>query len=257
LPDTAVSIPRSKERGFALAIEFLKDWKPENPLFVPLYEDNSLLTEPSIVAVSSKEGVWTISTSEDPGGKMWTSSGPDIVAAHRLCALAKEAYKILQDTDVDARSVKRLFSHATDDYDIVIELDPTVLPRYYQDIDADELVWSKGRMGHAADGDAVSRPGFDPARMLFDDLQSTYSDTLKFFFDIYGGHRIGAIWLLDVSGIRPFRALGGFSSIPTTEGKFSKEKDKRDAVLLNRQSVLDEIERLGTGLIKKITVREK
>lgn len=106
LPDTAVSIPRSKERGFALVMEFLKNWKPENPLFVPLYEDNSPLTEPSVVAVSSKEGVWTISTSEDPGGKMWTSSGPDIVAAHRLCALAKEAYKILQDTDVDPRSVK-------------------------------------------------------------------------------------------------------------------------------------------------------
>ncbi|KAH0828604.1 Nrap protein [Lanmaoa asiatica] len=255
LPDAAVSIPRSKERGFALVIEFLKDWKPENPLFIPLYEDNSSLTEPSVVAVSSKEGVWTISTSEDPGGKMWTSSGPDVVAAHRLCALAKEAHKILQETDVDLHS--RLFSHATDDYDIIIELEPIVLPRYHQNIDADELVWSKGRVGHASDGDAVSRPGFDPARMLLDDLQSIYSDTLKFFFDIYGGHCIGAIWLWNVSGIRPFRALGGFSSTPTTEGKKSKEKDKRGTVLLNRQSILDEIERLGTGLIKKIIVREK
>ena len=106
LSDTAVGIPRSKERGFALVIEFLKDWKPENPLFVPLYEDNSSPMEPSVVAVSSKEGVWTISTSEDPGGKMWTSNGPDVVAAHRLCALAKEAYKILQETDVDPHRVK-------------------------------------------------------------------------------------------------------------------------------------------------------
>lgn len=106
LPDTAVSIPRSKERGFALALEFLKDWEPGHPLFVPLYEDNGPETEPSVIAVSSKEGVWTISTVADPGGKMWTSSGPDSVAAHRLRALAKEAYKILQETDVDSRSVK-------------------------------------------------------------------------------------------------------------------------------------------------------
>ena len=105
LPDTAASIPRSKERGFALVIEFLQDWKPENPLFVPLYEDSSP-TEPSVVAVGSKEGVWTISTSEDPGGKMWTSSGPDVVAARRLCALAKEADKIFQDPDVDPQSVQ-------------------------------------------------------------------------------------------------------------------------------------------------------
>ena len=104
--DTAVSIPRSKERGFALVIEFLRDWKPEHPLFVPLYEDSSPPTEPSVMAVSSKEGVWTISTSEDPGGKIWTSSGPDGVAAHRLCALAKEAYNILQDADVDLHSVQ-------------------------------------------------------------------------------------------------------------------------------------------------------
>ena len=106
LPDTAVSIPRSKERGFALALEFLKDWEPGHPLFVPLYEDNGPETEPSVIAVSSKEGVWTISTVADPGGKMWTSSGPDSVAAHRLRALAKEAYKILQETDVDSRNVK-------------------------------------------------------------------------------------------------------------------------------------------------------
>jgi len=110
-------------------------------------------------------------------------------------------------------------------------------------------------VGPAADDENVSRPGFDPARMLFDDLQSIYLDTLKFFFDIYGGHRIGAIWL--VSGMRPFRALGGFSNTPTTERGKSKEKDKRDTVVLNRQSVLNEIERLGIGLIKKVTVREK
>ena len=188
LPGTAASIPRSKERGFTLVIEFLKDWKPENPLFVPLYEEDGPSMEPSVVAVGSKEGVWTISTSEDPSGKMWTSSGPDIVAAHRLCALAKEAYKILQEADIGSHGVKvsvafqwfalvltiplqRLFTHATDDYDIVIELDPTVLPRYHQNIDADESVWSKSRIGHYTEGDAVSRPGFDPARMLFDDLQ--------------------------------------------------------------------------------------
>lgn len=46
-----------------------------------------------------------------------------------------------------------------------------MLPRYYQNIDADEQVWSKSCGGHAIDGDPVSRPGFDPVRMLFDDLQ--------------------------------------------------------------------------------------
>ncbi|KAF9244276.1 Nrap protein [Melanogaster broomeanus] len=255
LPETAVSVPRSKERGFALVLEFLKEWKPEDFLFVPIYEDSGPLTRPSVIAVSSKQGIWTISTLEDESGRMWTSSGPDAVAAHRLRALAKEACKILQAADTDPFDVKRLFSPATNDYDVLIELNPAVLPRYYQNVDADPAVWSKDRLVHATDGDAVSRPGFDPARMLFDDLQTTYSDTLRFFFDIYGGYRIGAVWLPSVSGTRPFRALGGFSSTPAPKGsqeEKSKEKDK-GTVMLNRQSVLDEIERLGTGLIKKIT----
>ncbi|KIJ06206.1 hypothetical protein PAXINDRAFT_20590, partial [Paxillus involutus ATCC 200175] len=222
LPETAASVPRSKERGFALVLEFLKEWKPEDPLFVPMYEDSGSLTKPSVVAVSSKSGVWTISTSQDKSGRMWTSSGPDAVAAHRLRALAEEACKILQAADADPYDVKRLFSHATDDYDVLIELHPAVLPRYHQNVDA------------------------DPAAM--------YSDTLKFFFDIYGGHRIGAIWLPSVSGARPFRTLGGFSSMPTPKEEKKKGKEK-GTVVLNQQSVLDEIERLGTGFIKKIILR--
>ena len=104
---------------------------------------------PSVVAVGSEEGVWTISTLEDPDWQMWSSSGPDIVTAYRPCALEKEAYKILQETDISSHNVKvsvafqwfalvltvllqRLFTHATDDYDIVMELGPAVLPRYRQ-----------------------------------------------------------------------------------------------------------------------------
>jgi U3 small nucleolar RNA-associated protein 22 len=255
LPDTAVSIPRSKERGFALVMEFLKDWKPENPLFVPLYEDNSPLTEPSVVAVSSKEGVWTISTSEDPGGKMWTSSGPDVVAAHRLCALAKEAYKILQDTDVDPRSVKvrvgfKRFSlvltvscsgFSLMQQTTTILLSSSTLPYCPGTTKTSTLmswcgrkvVWVMSTVTRCrAQGliqlaccpticrcarCTVLTISAQPDRFN----QSMYSDTLKFFFDIYGGHRIGAIWLLNVSGIRPFRALGGFSSTPTTEVRSS------------------------------------
>ncbi|KIJ60730.1 hypothetical protein HYDPIDRAFT_31953 [Hydnomerulius pinastri MD-312] len=254
LGETAASVPRSKERGFALVVEDLAGWSPEDPLFVPIYEDSGPLEKPSVVAVSSKQGVWTISTSEDKAGRMWTSSGPDAVAVHRLRALAKEACKILQEADTDPYDVKRLFSHATDDYNVLIELNQAVLPRYHQNVDANPAVWSKDRSGHATDDEGVFRPGFDPAWMLLDDLQTTYSDTLKFFFDVYGGHRIGAVWLPSVSGTRPFRALGGFSSTPAP--KDEKSKDKGSA-MLNQQAILDEMERLGAGLIKKIVVHQR
>ncbi|KAL4063702.1 Nrap protein [Scleroderma citrinum] len=254
LPDNATSVPRSKERGFALVVEFLRDWKPEDPIFVPMYEDTTSGSPPVVVAVSSKQGIWTISTSEDTSGRMWTSDGPDAIAARRLRALAKEACKILQDADTDPFDIERLFSHAMDDYDVLIELKPGVLPRYHQAIDADPSVWSKDRTTPQADS-GTSHPGFDPAWLLFNDLQTTYSDTLKLFYDVLGGHCIGGIWLPSVLGVRPFRVMGGFSSAPTATEK-SKMKNKA-SVVLNRQAVLDEIERLGTGIIKKIVVRKQ
>lgn len=255
LPDDASSIPRSKERGFAQVLEFLRDWKPEEPIFVPIYEDSAPSSEPTVVAVSSKQGVWTISTSEDNSGRMWTSSGPDAIAARRLRAIAREACKILHGTDIDSLDVERLFSHATEDYDVLIELDPMILPRYHQSINAESSALSKDRTIPQED-DATPRPGFDPAWLLFQDLQVTYSDTLKFFYDVYGGRYIGAIWLPIVSGIRPFRVMGGFSSTPAVQEQKPNEKNK-GTVVLNKQAVLDEIERLGAGFIKKVEARER
>lgn len=254
-PDGSLSVPRSKERGFALVLEFLRDWKPEEPIFVPIYEKSTPSSEPTVVAVSSKQGVWTISTSEDKSGRMWTSGGPDIIAARRIRAIAKEACKILNGTDIDSLSVERLFTHATDDYDVLIELNPMVLPRYHQSVNFDSCAWSKDRTKPRED-DAIPRPGFDPAWLLFQDLQATYSDTLNFFYDVCGGHYIGAIWLPIVSGVRPFRVMGGFSSTPVSQDQKTSERNK-GTVVLNKQAVLDEIERMGTGLIKKVEVRER
>lgn len=97
--EDAATVPHSKERGFALVIAFLGEWKWEEPPFIPLYEDNTPATAPEIFAVSAKQGVWTLSTAEDRAGRMWTSHGPDHVAAHRLRALAKEAIKIIKDAE--------------------------------------------------------------------------------------------------------------------------------------------------------------
>jgi len=60
--------------------------------------------------------------------------------------------------------------HPTDDYDAIIQLDRAVLPRYFQNVAVDDRALSRrGKFANLAD--AVVRPGFDPARLLFNDLQ--------------------------------------------------------------------------------------
>ncbi|KAH7909413.1 Nrap protein [Hygrophoropsis aurantiaca] len=251
--ENAPGVPRSKERAFALVVEFLKDWKWEEPLFVPLYESGDVSSIPNVVAMGSKQGVWTISTAEDKGGRIWTSSGPDIVAAHRIRSLAQAAWTVISKADIDDLEVKSLF-HPLDDYHILIELNAAVLPRYYHSFNANSNTWSRSNAASAPGDGLLFRPGFDPAKMFIDDLERTFAETLKFFYDPYGGNRIGAVWLDTLDKPRPFRALGSFSSTPLAK---EKEKSKDSGLVnLNKLSVLEEIGRMGTGLISKITSRQ-
>ncbi|KAG2143259.1 Nrap protein [Suillus cothurnatus] len=227
--ESAATVPHSKERGFSLVLEFLTDWKWEEPLCLPLYEDDLPAAAPEV----------------------WTSNGPDVIAVHRLRAFAKEASKALRDAETEL-DIKSLFLHPTNDYDIVIQLNPAVLPRYYQNVNAESSIWN----GNSPLGimESTPRPGFDPLPLFLADLQSMFADTLKFFADPLGGDRIGAIWLPGLDSPRSFRALAGFSSKPLLKGDKANDKG---FVILNRQAVLDDIGRLGTGLVQKIIVHER
>ncbi|KAF8178500.1 Nrap protein [Pholiota molesta] len=253
-------VPASKERGFACVIQFLKEWKWEEGLFVPLYGSTATTTsEPSTASTSSKTGsssVWKVSTELDKEGHVWTHQGPDLVVAHRVRALANATWNCLQGVEHGQLNVQGIFVHPTDDYDFLLQLDASVLPRYLHNANPDVNMLTK-RSKYAnktQDDEAVAlMPGFDPARLFFDDLQRVYADTLKIFYDPFGGDKIGAVWDPSLKDPRPFRVLGGFSSMPVKKEN-EKAKDK-GMVSLNQSAIVSEIERLGTGLIKKITLR--
>lgn len=111
-----------------------------------------------------------------------------------------------------------MFIHPTQDYDFVVNLNPTVLPRYAQNISPNEALLSKGKFANAQakneEQQELVLPGFDPAKLLFTDIQRTYADTFRLFADPYGGDTFGAVWDPTLKEPRQFRVLGGFSSIP-------------------------------------------
>ncbi|KAF7977526.1 hypothetical protein HWV62_3290 [Athelia sp. TMB] len=253
-------VPGSKERGFACVVEFLADWRWEDGVAVPL--SGGQLSNPKTLPTSNgKRGVWRIFTEDDEAGRVWTASGPDLMAAHRIRAIAKATFGHMNGIQSGGFNVKALFMHPTQDYDFVIKLDPAVLPRYFQNVAAAPEMWSqKGKYSnlHVQKGDAKQLVGFDPAQFLFDDLTRVYKDTLRFFYDSYGGDNIGAVWDPTVRLPRQFRVLGGFSSIPA-KANFKqdeeKTKDKKSMVSLNEAGIFNEIRRLGLGVVKSINVR--
>lgn len=69
---------------------------------------------------------------------------------------------------------KAMFIHPTTDYDILVHLDASVLPRYFHNITVDpDKLSRRGKYANLLKEGQTSgvRPGFDPARFLFNDLQ--------------------------------------------------------------------------------------
>jgi len=252
------TVPGTKERGFAAVEEFLKDWAWEEPVYVSLYnvdEKKRLPDDGTSVTAGTKLGVWRLATKEDNAGHVWTSDGPNVMAAHRVRTIAKATWDCLAGMETGSLDIKGLFIHPTEDYDFVIQLEPAILPRYIQNVVVDPAVWSQkgGYVNRQLQKDDVAlRPGFDPVQLLFDDIKRVYKDTLQFFYDPLGGDRIGAVWDSGVKQQRPFRVLGRFSAMPSNEN--DKHKNRKGLVSLNEHSVLSEIERLATGFTKGIII---
>ncbi|PBK93042.1 Nrap protein [Armillaria gallica] len=255
------NVPGSKERSFATVMEFLQGWRWEEGLTIPLYEEGK--EEQVMDSGISGEGVWAIRTEMDKTGRAWTWKGPDAIVARRVQALAKATWLHLKSVERGTDSIQPMFNHPTGDYDFVVRLDPTVLPRYHQNIHPDLSLLSRkhGKYSNLQPEDAdkatVVRPGYDPARELIRDLKKIYADTFKIFYDPYGGDSFGGVWDATlVKEPRPFRVMGGFSSAPqTVKDEKSKKNKTKDLVVLNQAAVLGEIERLGRGIVKSITTR--
>ncbi|KZV76888.1 Nrap protein [Peniophora sp. CONT] len=255
--------PASRERGFARVVRWLANWDWATGVRVPLFDepDPAHVTEEAKaqVEVEVKGGVWRIMTAVDEKGTMWTARGPDALVARRVREIARATWDAMKEGSVDVQS---LFVHPTDDYDFVLQLEPSALPRHFEAVAPEPAAWGKrGKYANTAieltNGSSELRPGWDPARAFVSDLRNVYADTLRLFYDTLGGTRVGGVWEPALREPRPWRVLGRFSAVPVqTEDdadakKTKKGKDKDTAlVVLNEAAVVDEIVRMGWGLVR-------
>jgi U3 small nucleolar RNA-associated protein 22 len=100
------NVPGSKERGFSMVVEFLKERDWVNGIVVPLYGhlESAITLNTPMAWVTS--GVWRLSTEVDKEGHVWTSRGPDVVAANRIRALAQATWVQLQGMEDGSLDVK-------------------------------------------------------------------------------------------------------------------------------------------------------
>ncbi|WWC91505.1 uncharacterized protein L201_006451 [Kwoniella dendrophila CBS 6074] len=275
-PDS-LQIPSSSTSGFIRSIILLSEWNwKSDPLFVPIfsvketssssskdriqfpqgkkqdglkYFDNLRNKEKSSQDVNHHQHGWIIFTEEDDTGLRWTKNISKVIAG-RVTLLAKATLAAIKNAsetgDLDVRS---LFITPTEHYDFLIHTSPSIISRYYQNIQANSEEWEsklKYRNLQGSQGEIV-RIGFNPIERYVEELIKIYGDSILFFYDNNGGTIISGIWNPSKINSRSLKAFLGYNSKPV--------ESESTLITINQEAILAEISRLGKGMIEKIERR--
>lgn len=92
-----------------------------------------------------------------------------------------------------------------------------------------------------------------------------------FFYDCFGGDKIGGVWLPGIRAPKPFKVRERYSSAPVHQVGIcdipvrhspdyhsqNKKGGKVSDVVLNDVAIIAEIGRMGQGLVKSVIVHQK
>lgn len=225
-PSTLYEPPQSGATGFARVMDKLSSWDwREEPLTVALYSFQGAVTSgrrpcfpPLAKAIATthfrahraedpsiSEFAWRVCTEEDPKGMVW-GRRTDRVVAGRTRGLARATLKALNEglvsgslvvdvspiivrlnDDLLTARLQQLFSPPLGDYNFLIHLDATVVPRYFQSISPDpnsmasrssRSILSGSIMGQV-DSDSAVRLAYDPVAAYVQELQVSVQSILR------------------------------------------------------------------------------
>jgi len=279
-------IPATANAGFYRALYRLAhwDWKGE-PMVVPLYSatTENKDSEPSettnvgfrsdllstAMAQFSEERksdphllrtALRVVTEEDLDGTVWTRSNESgKVIAGRLVTLAKAACDALSRAHSDAMNlpIETFFRTPLAHFDFVLNLDPSSVYRLDQNVQAHDSAFAKQwadqvRQGHSGDLNGDVLVDLDPATQYCSDLQRLYGANVLLFHDFLGGTAVAGLWNPSIEPRRNFKAFLGFSSKPADSvgGKISS------MVEANKEDMLEEMARVGSGIVAKVEVHK-
>ncbi|KAG0236782.1 hypothetical protein BGW42_002650 [Actinomortierella wolfii] len=311
--DTAPwAAPASGFTGFARVLNLLVTWDWKNdPLIVDLTGEmtlsqreearknfhqtrkSGLATGATAVPNAStldEHAAMFIATDKDLASKWWTWTSPSKMILRRLQALAKASLGHLNSVTgsvpgaapTTSTSLAPLFTTPITDYDVVLELDPSLCTRYVQSLRPQhELLVTKGdkykNLGSfqkSAFGDEIL-VGFDPATLFLKELQNAFGDIALFFHDVYGGTQIGVLWNPIALTPKAWKVNQGYNNKPAdvdehghlvgmagTQQKQSngktKQKDQNKVMLVpNIEALLSEMARLGHGIVKGVHIHRE
>lgn len=240
--------PSSIMTGFLRTIHTLARWDWQQEPFVVDLAGN--LNPETVEAIRTRFTAWRnidpamntvalfVASDVDPDGVTWTQyEMPSKVVAGRMSVLVKAAMNLLRKQG-NALQVSDLFQTSLAPYDFVIHLHPKITenrsfsPSKYKNL-------ATTATSTRADKMAV-------VKSFVHDVQACYNQSVLLF---HGDERCGVVaglWNPQMTKPRSWNLKTAYSTVPApTEGNQTQ-------VVINQLAILNEIARLGDGLIEKI-----
>lgn len=240
--------PSSIMTGFLRTLHFLSrwDWQQE-PFIVDLGGDLS----PEITeTIRTRFTAWRnidpamntialfVASDLDTDGVTWTQYGmPSKVVAGRMTMLAKAAVNLLRTKSQDL-DVPDLFQTSLAPYDFVIHLRSKIL--------GDRPTVSKFK--NLVETGTSRSSKMAVVKSFVHDVQACYSQSVLLF---HGDERCGVVaglWNPQMMKPRTWNLKTAYSTAPAPEGS----QEEQDRVTINHPAILNEISRLGEGLVETI-----
>ncbi|KAJ2161240.1 U3 snoRNP protein [Coemansia sp. RSA 552] len=220
---------------------------------------------------AKKSGALRLATVDDPSAQWWGSVPP--ILTRRLQSLAAASLRAIDrclesGTDSD---LPQVFTTPLDDYDFIIKLDSDAVCRKYEQ--PPQTALDKSAVEGVAKPEvfknlvpkkrlATNHPnpfgqpgmvGFDPVHLFVRDLEAVYGDSLLLFHDVYGGHCVAGLWAPQTAAPVAFAA----SSVKFNSEPLPESIKGRRAVGCNKSAILEEIARIGEGLVADIVIQNE
>ncbi|KAJ0175334.1 hypothetical protein K1T71_009475 [Dendrolimus kikuchii] len=183
---------------------------------------------------------------DDAMPSVWSMDAPSLQVLARVQTLARSALNYIEEGLLRdfKENVLGLFVPSLSGYDVVIHLQPSLVPYVGERVDK---VPELRRLPERPAEDVIPVVEFHPILKYLEELRAAYSEFALFFHDFYGGEVIAVLWKPDFNELRDFQLLNANALKPITVEEEIKYK-------VNTEAIVEDFRVIGQGLVKEITV---
>ncbi|OKL63396.1 hypothetical protein UA08_02099 [Talaromyces atroroseus] len=260
--------PSSLMSGFCRTLALLSKWNWQQE---PLILDLGALTAEDVKVIETRFLAWRnidpamkkvamiIASDLDQDGVTWTlnEKPPKVVAGHmsRLAKAALEALKKRgqvqeqgqeQEEESSSSSIESLFKPSLTPYDFLIHINQTEKKKKKN---SPQFANLKHLGTSSNDGDAKNKRD-DITKAYLHEIQSLFEHCALFFYG-HDDNVIAGLWKPTSTTFKPLNLKMGYSTRPGERDNEDND-DENSHVTVNKKSILNEIARLGGGLVHSV-----